>query len=70
VAPHRFLLDEPRGFLQILRPRERIRVALEIGADVKRDDVRALGGEIDCVGTTLATRRTRHHSDLVIELAH
>jgi hypothetical protein len=70
VASHRFLFDESRGFLEVLGPRQRVGVALQVRADVQRDDAGSLGGEIDCMGTALAPRRSRYNGDLVIELSH
>ena len=40
-----FLLDQPGGLVEVLRPRERILVGLDVLADVHGDDVGALGGK-------------------------
>lgn len=70
VDLHTFLLRQPRRLIEILGPRERIGVALQVGTDVQRDDAGALGGEIDCVGTALAARGARYDCDLVVQLSH
>ena len=39
------LLDQPGGLVEILGPRERVLVGLDVLADVHGDDVGALGGQ-------------------------
>ena len=40
-----FLLDQPRSLVEVLGPRERILVGLDVLADVDGDDVGTFGGE-------------------------
>ncbi len=43
------LLDQPGCLVEVLGPRERILVGLDVFADVDGDDVGALGGKHPCV---------------------
>ena len=40
-----FFLDQARGFVEILRPGQRVLVGLDVFTEVDRDDVGTLGGE-------------------------
>ena len=70
VHPRAFFLRQSCRLIEILGPSKRIRAALQVGTDVQRDDARALGSEIDRVGTALAACGTRYHRDLVVQLSH
>ena len=45
VRPLAFLLHQSGGLVEVLGPRERILVGLDVVADVDRDDVGTLGGQ-------------------------
>jgi hypothetical protein len=45
VHAHTFLLCQACGLVRILRPGQRVGVALQIGADIERDDVGAFSRE-------------------------
>ena len=62
------LLDEVHGLVEILRCRHRIGDAVDLVAQVERDDVGAFLGEPDGVGTPLTAGRARDEDDLPIEL--
>ena len=54
-----FLFDQPRGLVEVLGPRERILVGLDVLADVDGDDVGALGGQQSARVTALDRARLR-----------
>jgi hypothetical protein len=70
VCADALLLDQSSGLVEVLGPRERVRVALDVRADVQCDDARAVRGEIHRMRTTPAARRARHHGDLVVPFSH
>jgi hypothetical protein len=69
VHAHTFLLCQACGLVQILRPGQRVGVALQIGADIERDDVGALAGQVHRMRPALSTGSTRDHRNLVVQLA-
>ncbi len=62
------LLDEVDRFVEVLRCRHRVRDAVDLVAQVERDDVGALFGEPDGVRAPLTPRRARDERDLPLEL--
>ena len=53
------LLDQPGGLVEVLGPRERVLVGLDVFADVHGDDVGALGGQQSARATAPDRARLR-----------
>ena len=63
------LLDEVDRLVEILAGRHRVRDAVDLTAQVERDDVGPLLGEPDRVAAALAARRPGDEDDLPVELS-
>jgi hypothetical protein len=63
-------LDLPDGLGQVIGGGHRIGHAVDLPADVHRDDVRALLGQADGMAAALTARGTGDEGDLALELSH